>query len=76
MVKRKVQKPDYRNNGQYQFVTGWTGGGAEECVHLSRGEIATRLTRDHGAGYLEDDSVDLWWCQEDGTRQLFEDECI
>jgi len=31
----KVQQPDYRNNGKLQFVTGWTGGGAEMCIHLT-----------------------------------------
>lgn len=31
----KVQQPDYRNNGMFQFVIGWTGGGAEMCVHLT-----------------------------------------
>lgn len=60
-MKLKIQKPDYRNNGKYQFVTGYTGGGAEACVHLSAEEIAERMTAQAGSGKLLDDGVNLWW---------------
>ena len=40
--------PDYRNNGQFQFVTGYTGGfAAPVCVHLSFDEVEQRLQRNH-----------------------------
>lgn len=63
VIRLPVQRPDYRNNGKYQFVVGYTGGGAEECVHLDRDEIARRLGERHGPGTLVDDGVDLWWEQ-------------
>lgn len=59
--RRPVEQPSYRNNGEYQFVVGYTGGGAEECVHLSAVEITRRLTESAGPGKLIDDGVDLWW---------------
>lgn len=55
--------PDYRNLGNYQFVTGWTGGGAEMCVHLTFEEISKRLRAKHGDGRLVDDGTDLIWMQ-------------
>jgi len=51
-------RPDYRNDtkhGQYQFVVGYTGFGAKECVHLTFEQIKERLTESHGPGKLEDD---------------------
>lgn len=57
--------PDYRNNGKYQFATGYTGGGAEMCVHLGFEEVAERLTVRHGPGTLVDDGTDLIWMQPD-----------
>lgn len=60
-LRRKVQRPDYRNLDKYQFVVGYAGSGGEECVHLSAAEIAERLTRSAGPGTLVDDGVDLWW---------------
>lgn len=56
-----VQRPDYRNNDKYQFVTFITGGGAVGCVHLTAEEISERLTKTMGSGHLVDDGVDLWW---------------
>lgn len=60
-LRRRVERPDYRNNGQYQFIKGYTGGGNPMCVHLTKEQIIERLTKDHGPGRLEDDGVDLWW---------------
>ncbi len=57
----RLERPDHRNNGKYQFVKGWTGGGAEACVHLTSEEIAERCARMVGPGTLEDDGIDLWW---------------
>ena len=56
-------QPDYRLLGRYQFVTGYTGGGAEMCVHLTFVEIAARLRERHGDGRLVDDGTDLIWLQ-------------
>ena len=64
MARTKVQKPDYHNHGKYQFVTGYTGWGNPECVHLSAEEISERLTEQYGPGKLEDDGEDLWWVWE------------
>lgn len=62
--------PDYRNDtehGQYQFVTGYTGGfAAPECVHLTFDEIAKRMREQHGDGWLEDDGKDLIWHVNEG----------
>jgi hypothetical protein len=68
-VRLPVQRPDYRNNGKYQFVMGYTAGGAEECVHLTRDEICGRLTTRAGPGVLVDDGVDLWWETATGPRE-------
>ena len=67
--------PDYRNAGKFQFVTGYTGGGAEMCVHLTFEEVAKRLAKKHGDGELVDDGVDLIWMQPDdvATRKRMED---
>lgn len=54
--------PDYRNNGQFQFVTGYTGGfAAPMCVHLSFEEVEERLQRTSGEARsrLIDDGSDL-----------------
>lgn len=61
--RHALQRPDGRNNGQYQFVTGYTGGGAEACVHLTAEQIAERCRQRHGLppGELVDDGTDLWW---------------
>jgi len=48
----KVQQPDYRNNGKLQFVTGWTGGGAEMCIHLTFEEYEQDLRNQAGPGRL------------------------
>lgn len=61
-------QPDYRNLGKYQFVTGYTGGGAEKCVHLTFAEIAARLRERHGDGRLVDDGTDLIWMQPAGIE--------
>ncbi len=59
--------PDYRNNGKFQFVTGYTGGfAAPMCVHLTWEEIEERLTKNHGSGVLTDDGTDLIWTLDDG----------
>jgi len=60
-VRYAVEKPEYRNNGQYQFVKEYTGGGNAACVHLTTEEIAQRLTAEKGPGELIDDGVNLWW---------------
>jgi len=57
--------PDYRHAGKFQFVTGYTGGGAEMCKHLTFDEVAERLANKHGDGELVDDGVDLIWMQPD-----------
>lgn len=53
--------PDGRFNGQYQFVTGYTGGGAEMCAHLAFETIQDRLRKSFGDqnGTLADDGTDL-----------------
>lgn len=60
-MKLSVEKPSYRNNGKYQFVKGWTPGGAEMCAHLSFDEIAEQLKAQAGPGKLIDDGENLWW---------------
>lgn len=57
--------PDYRNLGKYQFVTGWTGGGAEMCTHLTFEQVMQRFKAKHGPGKLEDDGTDLVWLQDE-----------
>lgn len=64
MTRTQLQTPDHRNNGAYQFVTGWTGGGAEMCVHLTAADIAERVCKKLGFGRLVDDGVHLWWEQD------------
>lgn len=57
-----LQRPDYRNDGKYQFITGYTGGfGGVACVHLDAKEISRRCEAANGTGILLDDGVDLWW---------------
>lgn len=59
-----IPRPDHRNItkfGIYQFVVGWTGGGAEMCQHYSKAEIEEGQRSLHGKGVLVDDGVDLWW---------------
>jgi len=63
VIRHLVQRPDYRNHGQYQFVTWYTGGGAEACVHLTREQISDRLRDQKGPGILVDDGENLWWEQ-------------
>jgi hypothetical protein len=60
-IRHPIQRPDYRNNGKYQFVKSITGSGAEACVHLTAEEIAERTEKKHGPGKLVDDGTDLWW---------------
>jgi hypothetical protein len=57
----QIQRPDYRNNGKYQFVNFITHSGAESCVHLTAEEISEQMTKKIGPGHLTDDGVDLWW---------------
>lgn len=68
-------KPDYRNNGKYQFITGYTGGGNPMCVHLSFEEVAELLQKKHGNGTLIDEGTYLVWEQpaETGLPKLIED---
>lgn len=61
MAQLLLAKPDYRNDGKYQFVVGYTGGGAEECIHLSKEEIEKRMTKKFGKGILVDDGENLFW---------------
>ena len=61
--KTLIERPSYRLNGSYQFVKGYTGGGAECCAHLTPDEVAKRCIEKVGEGRLEDDGVDLWWVQ-------------
>jgi hypothetical protein len=63
LVRHPIERPEYRNNGEYQFVKGYTGGGAEMCVHLNRDQISSRCEQKLGPGTLVDDGVDLWWEQ-------------
>lgn len=67
--------PDYRNLGKYQFITGYTGGGAEMCIHLIFDEVVTRLRANHGDGRLIDGGTDLIWMQptEIGIPKLAEE---
>ena len=67
--------PDYRNNGKYQFVTGYTGGGAEMCAHLTFEEVTKQLANKYGDGELVDDGTDLIWMQPDevATDKRMED---
>jgi hypothetical protein len=60
-TKRTQLRPDYRNNGKYQFITGYSGSGATICVHLSAEELSERLAVKHGEGKLIDDGDSLWW---------------
>ena len=62
-IERTRFRPDYRNNGMFQFITGYTGGGAVACAHLTRAEIVERLWEKHGPGELVDDGTDLIWMQ-------------
>lgn len=63
-----LQKPDYRNDGKYQFITGYTGGGAEECVHLTKEQISERASSILGDGRLEDDGSNLYWVKSKGVK--------
>lgn len=63
IAQRRVplQQPDYRNkteHGDYQFVTGCTGGGAEMCVHLTHEAWEKHCASKCGPGKLiEEDGV-------------------
>lgn len=61
-MRYKIQKPDYRNNDKYQFITGY-GGGMQtvSCVHLTKEEISKRCEKQVGPGQLIDDGENLWW---------------
>jgi hypothetical protein len=67
-VRHLIERPGHRNHGEYQFVKGYTGGGAEECVHLSAEQVAQRCRDKVGAGRLIDDGLDLWWEQSAGAN--------
>lgn len=62
VVRHQVQRPDYRNDGKYQFIVAY-GGGMQtvQCVHLSAAEVAERCAAKLGPGTLIDDGTDLWW---------------
>lgn len=60
-MRHPVETPSGRNLGKYQFITGYTGGGAEMCAHLSADEVCARLVEKLGPGELIDDGIDLWW---------------
>jgi len=57
--------------GQYYFVTGYTGGGAVYGVHLTADVISERICAKHGPGTLSDDGVDLWWDTPDRVAEQF-----
>lgn len=60
-MKIKVQQPDYRNLGKLQFIRGYTGFGAAECVHLTYEEYRKRIEAKCGPGTLvEEDGVFYW----------------
>ena len=61
MNRLPIQRPDYRNNGRYQFVRSYTHSGAEACDHISPDEIRRQMTDKFGVGMLVDDGLDLWW---------------
>lgn len=61
MTRIPIERPDYRNNGKYQFVRGYAGSGAEMCDHVSLMDIVYQMTERCGPGKLIDDGVDLWW---------------
>lgn len=63
IIRTFVDRPDYRNNGQYQFVKGYTGGGAQMCAHLTAEVISERCNNLVGPGTLVDDGENLWWEQ-------------
>jgi hypothetical protein len=61
-MRTKVQQPDHRNNGQFQFVTGYTGGfGAEACVHLTLEEYKERIQAKLGPGTLIEEKGIFYW---------------
>lgn len=70
----KIQKPDYikddASGRTYIFVTGYTGFGAEECVHLTPDVISERMTKKLGTGHLNFDGTDLWWHTDSGKIDL------
>lgn len=63
VTKHLIERPDYRNDGKYQYVRGWTGGGAEVCDHLSAEDIGKQMEAKLGPGKFVDDGDDLWWDQ-------------
>lgn len=69
MRRISLGRPDHRLNGKFQFVVGWTGGGAEECKHLTKEQIETFATGAHGPGKLIDDG-ELWWEIPDSFKLL------
>lgn len=68
MIRHAVERPNHRHDGKYQFVKGYTAGGAEMCVHLTTEEISKRLRAKVGPGTLVDDGIDLWWEQPDAEE--------
>jgi hypothetical protein len=59
--------PEYRNDGKYQFLVGWTAGGAEMYRHLTLEQLTTQLTAELGSGRLVDDGTYLIWMQPEET---------
>lgn len=56
-----IKQPDFRNHGRLQFITGYMGGGATSCVHLTREEYAERIRAKIGKGKLvEQEGVFFW----------------
>jgi hypothetical protein len=64
VVRHLVQRPDYRNDGKYQFVVSYTSWGNPECIHLTTEQIFERMEDKLGKGKLIDDGVNLWWEQD------------
>lgn len=73
-ARRRVslQQPDYRNKthlGDYQFVQGYTSGGAQMCVHLTREAWEQQCALVCGPGRLVEDAGVFYY-----ERQLTNDE--
>jgi hypothetical protein len=58
-----LETPDNRLNGQYQFVKGWTGGGAEMCAHMTPDEYKLRVREKLGDGELVEHEGKFYWHQ-------------
>lgn len=61
MKRLLVQQPDFRHNGKLQFIVGYTGGGANACVHLTRHQYASRLRKKAGNGKLVEIDGKFYW---------------